>query len=280
MGIKRTPSRRISLPALTLFGADHGAAVAAFFAGVVLLISLIAASSQPPSTTKSLGAYATSLANRTPNQQFNARRAARLVDGALVAPGQTFSFNNRVGGWAGGNGYRKAPVSYNGILVDEYGGGVCQTSTTVYNAALLAGLTIVERHSHTFAPGYVPAGRDAAVAYQNVDLRVKNPFAFSVKLHVGIKDQFLICEFTAPKLPTEHVSIVSRTLDTFPAPTAPPEPGAGHRRSRWRLKGRDGVRVATFRQFYDSSGNLVKQQLVSDNTYRAITAAVGSSGSQ
>jgi hypothetical protein len=248
--------------------------------GAVFLALLIWAAILPSAPRVNLGAYATGLAERTPNQQYNARRASSLVDGSVISPGGTFSFNNRVGGWSRDRGYRKAPVSYNGVLVDEYGGGVCQTSTTVYNAGLLAGLTIVERHAHTFAPGYVPAGRDAAVAYENVDLRIRNPYKFPVILHAQVRDQYLVCGFSGLAAPKEHVAILSKILDSFPAPFAPVEPGAGLRRSRWRLKGRDGVRVAIFRQFFDTTGTLTSTQLVSDNTYRGISATIWSTNGQ
>jgi vancomycin resistance protein YoaR len=242
--------------------------------GILLAVALAVFSSQHQTTPQTIGIYATSLADRTPNQRFNAHRAANLIDGSILLPGKIFSFNTTVGGWSEGKGYRRAPVSYNGVLIDEYGGGVCQTSSTVYNAALLSGLIIIERHHHTFAPGYVPPGRDAAVAYQNVDLRLLDPYAIPVVLHAAIVDSFLVCSFTAAKKPDVHFSIESKVLDTYAAPTAPVAPGAGFNRARWHLKGRDGVRVATTRDFYDSRNQLIRTELVSDNTYQAITAAI------
>jgi vancomycin resistance protein VanW len=251
--------------------------IVALVTGLVLVSALFVFSSQSPSRPRTLSAYVTSLVDRTPNQQFNARRAARLIDGYVIFPQQVFSFNKTVGGWSSDQGYRRAPVSYNGILVDEYGGGVCQTSSTVYNSALLAGLDVIERHPHTFAPGYVPEGRDAAVAYENVDLRIKNPYTVQVILHAKVEDHLLVCGFTSLQQPATDAIVYTKILDTFPAPVAPPQPGAGFKRSRWRLQGRSGVRVATYRRTFDSKGNLVTSQLISDNIYRGITAASWSS---
>ena len=123
-----------------------------------------------------LAGYATSLRGRTAAQSGPTRqKAAQAINGKIIAPGATFSYNQTVKSWSWDAGYVKAPVSYDGELVKAYGGGVCQTSTTLYNAALLAGLPIVERHAHTFAPHYVPPGRDAAVAQYDIDLRFQKP---------------------------------------------------------------------------------------------------------
>ena len=77
---------------------------------------------------------------------------------AIVLPGQVFSFNKTVGSWTADRGYVRAPVSYDGELIKSWGGGVCQTSTTIYNAALMAGLEILERHHHHWPARYAPLG--------------------------------------------------------------------------------------------------------------------------
>jgi vancomycin resistance protein YoaR len=138
-----------------------------------------------------LAGYATSLKGRTRGQKHNARLAARALDGRIVEPGAVFSFNRTVKSWSLDQGYVKAPVSFDGELVPAFGGGVCQTSTTLYNAALLAGLPIVERHPHVFAPRYVPPGRDAAVAYPGIDLRFRNPHPWPLRVRVSVEGERL-----------------------------------------------------------------------------------------
>jgi vancomycin resistance protein VanW len=135
-----------------------------------------------PAGEPRLAQYATSLEGRTPNQRHNALLAARHLDGTVVRPGETLSFNQAVGSWSRDVGYRKAPVSYNGQLVPSWGGGVCQTSTTLYNAALLAGMALVERHPHRIVTGYCPPGLDAAVAFSGIDLKLRNPHAFPLRI--------------------------------------------------------------------------------------------------
>lgn len=138
-----------------------------------------------------IGAYATSLDGRALNQRHNAVMALKRLDGAVILPGAVFSFNQRVGSFNRDGGYRRAPVSYNGQLIDSWGGGVCQASTTTYNAALLGGLQIVERHPHQFSPSYVPPGRDAAVAFGDIDLKLRNPYPFPISIRAGVQGTHL-----------------------------------------------------------------------------------------
>jgi len=139
-----------------------------------------------------LASFSTILENRSRNQRHNALLSAQELNGAVIKPGAVFSFNERVGSFSKDAGYRKAPVSFNGQLINSFGGGVCQTSTTTYNAALHAGLEIVERNRHRFAPNYVPPGLDAAVAYYSIDLKLRNPYPFPVRFRAGIEKNRLV----------------------------------------------------------------------------------------
>jgi vancomycin resistance protein YoaR len=99
---------------------------------------------------------------------------AHLIDGALVAPGATFSFNDTTGERTADKGFLEAPVIVNGELTTGLGGGVCQVSTTVFNAAFEAGLKITERTNHALYISHYPQGRDATVNYPDVDLKFVN----------------------------------------------------------------------------------------------------------
>lgn len=144
-----------------------------------------------------LAEFATSLEGRTPGQRHNAVLAARRISGAVLAPGAIWSFNARVGQWVRSEGYVRAPVSYGGVLVPAWGGGVCQTSTTLYNAALLAGLEVVERHAHVIAPRYIEPGRDAAVAQGIADLKIRNPYPFPCRIEFEVRGTRLLCRIAA-----------------------------------------------------------------------------------
>jgi hypothetical protein len=244
------------------------AVAAVIVAGAALVLGM-----RPSPRGGVVGSYTTDLTSRTPHQCFNAARAARLVDGMVVKPGAVFSFDDAVGGWSASQGYLKAPVSYDGVLIDDYGGGVCETSTTVYNAALLAGLPIVERHAHSFSPSYAPPGRDAAVAYPSADLKFRNTTGAPLTIRVEVTDMRLICRLLSPAAQKPRVTLTSRILDRMPASSAPASPGGpslGMLRSRWCVQGRDGVRVAVYSTYY-ADGQIPRREIVSDDTYLPIS---------
>jgi vancomycin resistance protein YoaR len=109
-----------------------------------------------------------------PNRLHNVRLVARLVDGALIAPGAEFSFNETTGERSAERGFLEAPVIINGELQNGIGGGVCQVSTTVFNAAFEAGISITSRTNHALYISHYPQGRDATVNYPDTDLRFQN----------------------------------------------------------------------------------------------------------
>jgi vancomycin resistance protein YoaR len=109
-----------------------------------------------------------------PNRIHNVQLVAHLVDNKLIAPGATFSFNKTTGDRNAAKGFLEAPVIVNGEVTTGLGGGVCQVSTTVFNAAFEAGLKITERTNHSLYISHYPQGRDATVDYPDVDLQFVN----------------------------------------------------------------------------------------------------------
>ena len=214
--------------------------------GLALLIAggLVGAVLKSNSASPSPIKFATTLQGRSDNQRHNAFLTCSKLNGAVIKPGDAFSFNQRVGSWSRDAGYRRAPVSYNGTLIDAWGGGVCQTSTTLYNAALIAGLEVLERHPHRFAPSYCPPGRDAAVAFSGVDLRLRNPYDFPITVSAKFEGEHLVVGFSASKaLPKSTVVTDVRQF------SAPMEQRLNHGGSdvRIRNEGKPGWEVVTYR---------------------------------
>lgn len=124
-----------------------------------------------------LGTYSTSLESKEENTIYNIKLSSEVINGILVKPQEIFSFNKYVGPAEKADGYKESTIIANGIFVNGYGGGICQVSSTLYNAILLANLPIVERYNHSVygdATRYVPLGQDAAVFYGLKNLRFKN----------------------------------------------------------------------------------------------------------
>ena len=123
--------------------------------------------------TRRIGTYTTSVAG-TANRLTNVGLGASLLNNTLIGPGKVFSVNATTGERTAAKGFKLAPTIINGKLGDSVGGGMCQVSTTVFNAAFEAGLQIVERHNHDLYISHYPLGRDATVSYGSYDLKFRN----------------------------------------------------------------------------------------------------------
>ena len=122
------------------------------------------------------------------NRNTNVRLAAEAINGTVIKPGQEFSFNGTVGQRTEAKGYKGAAAYNNGEVVQEIGGGVCQVSTTLYNAVFKAGLKISSRRSHTFEPSYVTPGRDATVSWDQPDFKFINNSSTAIGLRASYAD--------------------------------------------------------------------------------------------
>lgn len=136
-----------------------------------------------------LGEFATLFEDWDPARINNITRAAAMIDGTLVRPGEVFSYNRCVSPVDLRGGYQKAPVIIDDLMVEDYGGGVCQVSTTLYGAVLYSGLEIVERHSHSIAVKYVTPGLDATVAEGFMDLRFRNNHSRPVYISASVQPE-------------------------------------------------------------------------------------------
>jgi vancomycin resistance protein YoaR len=138
-----------------------------------------------------LGTYTTSFTTSTAARAHNVTTAARALDGEVIMPHKVFSFNDTVGPRDADSGFKIAPVIINGQLRPGMGGGICQVSTTLYNAVLLANLDIVMRSHHSLPSHYVPLGMDATVAYGAIDFRFRNDTDTPVVLQTRIRNRRL-----------------------------------------------------------------------------------------
>ena len=121
-------------------------------------------------------------------------------------PGETFSYNKIVGERTIEAGYKEAPIYVNGRIEDGLGGGICQITTTLYNAALYANLEILERSNHQFIPSYANASRDATVVYGAIDFKFKNNREYPIKITCSVSNG--IANFKIFGLKTENDYVV------------------------------------------------------------------------
>jgi vancomycin resistance protein YoaR len=129
----------------------------------------------------------------------NIALSAQAINNVILGVGDSFSFNTTVGPSDSAHGYQKAPEVVEGKLVDGVGGGICQTSSTLFNAIDQLGVSYIEKHHHSLQVGYVPTGRDATVSYGGYDFRFKNTTGVPVVLKTIVKKGSLTVEIRTAK---------------------------------------------------------------------------------
>ena len=140
---------------------------------------------EPGYYQETIGSYEAISQSDDDERAENLRLAAEAINGYVIEPGATFSFNEVVGDTTAERGYKEAPVLYSSGLGSSDGGGICQVSTALYIAAVKADLEIVERHPHSVPSDYAPIGLDATIVYGSRDLRIKNNTDFENAIAVG-----------------------------------------------------------------------------------------------
>ena len=135
--------------------------------------------------------FSTRLPNDTKARDDNIKLACKTINGAVVKSGEIFSFWDALGCPTKEGGYEKAKTfTSDGKVTESYGGGVCQISTTIYNAVLkVEGLKVTERHEHSRDVPYIKDGKDAAVSYRSADLKFKNTLEYDIKIEAEVEDR-------------------------------------------------------------------------------------------
>ena len=133
-----------------------------------------------------LSSFSTKYSVRATARTTNLKLAASKINGTVLMPGETFSYNKVVGARTIAAGYKEAPIYVSGEVVDGLGGGICQITSTLYNAVVYANLDVVERTNHQFVPSYVTASRDATVVYGSLDFKFKNNRNYPIKINCSV----------------------------------------------------------------------------------------------
>lgn len=226
-----------------------------------------------------LSSASTSFTTDTPNNRnrgINIRLAAAAIDGTVVFPGEEFSFNQVVGPRTPEKGYTIAHIFSEGQVRDGYGGGICQVSTTLYDAAVLANLMVTERHNHMFTVGYVPLGMDAAVSYGYADLKFKNTTDYPIRIDARVSDNNVVTFSIAGTnlYPGVKVRMVSRVVSVTKATTQYiDDPNMAEGLEIVEQQGMDGAVVDTYIQIY-SGNDLIKEYKSHRSTYQMLPRRV------
>ncbi len=209
-------------------------------------------------------------AERTKNIEI----AAESIRGYVIEPGEVFSFNRAVGPRSEEEGYKKAMVIINNKFVPDWGGGVCQVSTTLYNAALLADMDIPERREHSRPVKYIGPGRGSTVAYGLIDLKIRNPMAKPVVIWTEGGDGNLTIYFLGEKVAGKEVVIESADYqEIIPNDIARQSNLMARGQELVEEEGSGGYQVTTWR-VVKQNGKVLRRELIAKDRVEAIDRVV------
>ena len=198
-----------------------------------------------------------------------------------MLPGETFSYNKALGPRTTAAGYRNGKVYEGGEVVDGIGGGICQISSTLYNAILTANLETVERRNHQFVTSYLPAGRDATVVYGMTDFKFKNTRKYPVRIVASAKNGIATVSIYGIKEENEYTfTFNTKTIASIPFSTKYEESTSLPVGSeKVRQKGANGLKTETYITKL-LNGKVISTTLLSRDTYDAMARIVvkGTSG--
>ncbi len=211
------------------------------------------------------------------NRNTNVRLAAEAINGTVIKPGQEFSFNGTVGQRTEAKGYKGAAAYNNGEVVQEIGGGVCQVSTTLYNAVFKAGLKISSRRSHTFEPSYVTPGRDATVSWDQPDFKFINNSSTAIGLRASYADQKVTVSVYGIPILEDGITwdLDSKKVEDLgtPNPTYEEDQTLQPGEEVTKSKGSAGSRWETYKIVY-KNGKEISRELDHKTTYKGHTPVV------
>ncbi len=215
--------------------------------------------------------FSTTVSPSLPGRVHNIKLGAAAINSSLIAPGEIFSFEAAIGEITGERGYREAPVIVGEELRPGIGGGLCQVSSTLYNAALLANLAIVERHNHNLPISYLPLGRDATISTGWADLKFKNNRNHHLLIGAELSEGLLTFRLFGPPM-EERVELYSTDI----VRTEPPVRYENDKTIPLGKKeliqtGKPGYSVKTWRAVYRGEEE-ISRELLSHDRYRPTTS--------
>lgn len=228
------------------------------------------------SVTQKIATFSTKVADSTGGRKHNVKLALSKFNGFVINPNQTVSFNEIIGEHTSANGFKPATIIYNGEFTEGIGGGICQASTTLYNALLLSGVRIDEVHKHSLPVRYVPLALDAMVAEYTADLKFTNVSEYPIYIKTYSDSKSVgVDVFSKPSQYTYKTR--SETIETIKSAGDKVIPDTDHKySSKVLFKGeyfrisypKDGYIAKAYLQKY-LNGELVDETLIRHETYLA-----------
>ena len=218
-----------------------------------------------------LGSFSTRYDASNKSRSNNLQLATNKINGQIIASGKEFSYNQIVGERTISAGYKEAKIYSNGEVVDGIGGGVCQISSTLYNAAIFSNLKITERYNHQFQTSYAPAGRDATVSYGYKDLKFINNRSYPIKIVASTNSGVAKIEIYGIKEPTEYdINVDVKTISNIHCKVVY-ENSSDLAKGEEKVKqtGVNGIIVEAYK-IIKKNGVVISKELLSKDTYNSM----------
>lgn len=222
-----------------------------------------------------LATYSTRYDPSNKNRSNNVEISTKKIDGTILMPGETFSYNQTVGERTISEGYKEAGAYAGGKVVQDVGGGICQTSSTLYNVALLANLEIVDRTNHQFLTSYVSAGRDATVTWGGIDFKFKNTRSYPIKIEAKAKNGVCSMTIYGIKEDKEYEVTIQSVIKSYIPYTTKYENDASLEKGKEVVEqaGYTGCTSEAYK-ILKLNGEVVSKTLLSKDTYDPMTRII------
>lgn len=224
-----------------------------------------------------LAEFSTEAGVNSEDRDHNVKLASDTINNTLLAPGEEFSMNALIGETSEAQGYREAATYAQGQVVPEFGGGVCQVSSTIYNAAVTAGLKTTERNSHSMTVSYVEMGEDAMIAYSYSDLKFVNNSSGNILVLVDAYGPAVTCYIYGIPILEEGVTV---EMDSYieevlpiPDPEYEEDDSLAPGEEKYRTRGKEGYRVLTD-LVTKKDGVEISREFLHTSTYRPQTPVI------
>ena len=222
-----------------------------------------------------LGSYSTNFSTANVNRSTNIRISVDKINNKVLMPGEEFSYNNAIGPTTPEAGYKPGAAYIGGKVVTDYGGGVCQTSSTLYNAALLSNLEITSRTSHYYQSDYVPIGRDATVYAPSLDFKFKNNRDYPIKIKASVDGGTIYVDIIGVKQENDYEVEIESYLTGYIPAKVEYENDSSLPEGTEVVKeyGSSGTRSETYK-ILKKNGEVISKTLISRDVYSGHTKVI------
>ena len=206
----------------------------------------------------------------TSARRSNVKLSAATINEYVMNSGDVFSYNEVVGQRTAARGYQAAPAYVQGETVDEIGGGICQTSSTLYLACLRSNLEITERYAHRYVPAYITAGMDATVSWGGPDYKFTNNSLYPIKIVTIYENNYLTVRILGTNVDGTSVKMTNEWLSTTPYETVyEDDPTLAPGTEQVKTTPYTGYKYRTYRNVYDADGKLISSSYEATSDYKA-----------